>query len=216
MFYRPGIDPHGLPHNPFNALVAPRPIGWISSLAADGSPNLAPYSFFNAVSYTPPQVIFSGGPRPVTQKGEDWSRKDTVANVEATGDFVANIATQDLREEMNRSSIEAPPDFDEFAYAGLTMAPSEVVNAPRVAEAKIHLECTYLQSVTLKALEGYGPNILVVGEVVGIHIDDSVLTDGIVDAARLQQLGRLGGFDYCVVDNVFTMRRPRWPEDADR
>lgn len=214
MFYRPGIDPHGLPHNPFNALVAPRPIGWISSLAPDGTANLAPYSFFNAVSYTPPQVIFSGGPRSAAQAGEPWSRKDSVTNIEATGEFVANVATWDLREAMNRSSIEAPPDFDEFAYAGLTMAPSEVVKAPRMAEAKIHLECVYLQSVTLKARDGYGPNTLVVGEVVGIHIDDSVLKDGIVDSAGLRQLGRLGYMDYCVVDEVFSMRRPRWPEDT--
>ncbi len=216
MFYRPGIDPHGLPHNPFNALVAPRPIGWISSLAPDGKPNLAPYSFFNAVSYTPPQVIFSGGPRVESLPGEAWSRKDSVANIEATGDFVANIVTWDLKDAMNKSSVEAPPDFDEFAHAGLTMAPSEVVKAPRVAEAKIHLECVYLQSVILKAKEGYGPNIIVVGEVVGIHIDDSVLTDGIVDAARLKQLGRLGGMDYCVVDDVFQMPRPVWPDDAKK
>lgn len=212
MFYRPGIDPHGLPHNPFNAIVAPRPIGWISSLAPDGSPNLAPYSFFNAVSYTPPQVIFSGGPRPVRQAGETWERKDSVANIEATGDFVANIATWDLKEQMNRSSIEAPSDFDEFADTGLTMAPSKVVNAPRVAEARIHLECVYLQSVTLKANEGYGPNIIVVGEVVGIHIDDSVLTDGRVDPSKLRQIARLGYLDYCVVDEVFSMPRPKWPE----
>ena len=215
MFYRPGIDRHGLPHNPFNALVAPRPIGWISTLDREGKPNIGPYSFFNAVSYTPPQVIFSGGPRPEPQAGEDWSRKDSVTNVEATGDFVVNVCTWDLREAMNRTSVEAPPDFDEFAHAGLTTAPSEVVKAPRIAEAKIHLECAYLQSVTLKALEGHGPNVIVVGEVVGIHIDDSVLTDGIVDAARLKQVGRLGYMDYCVVDEVFQMRRPRWPDDAE-
>jgi flavin reductase (DIM6/NTAB) family NADH-FMN oxidoreductase RutF len=214
MFYRPQ-DGHGLPHNPFNALVVPRPIGWISSLAADGSVNLAPFSFFNAVSYTPPQVIFSGGPRPAP-KGADAPKKDSVANVEATGEFVANLATWDLRVQMNRSSIEAPPDFDEFDYAGLTKAPAELVKPPRVAECLAHLECRYLQSVTLKALPGHGPNTIIVGEVIGIHIDERVLTDGMVDMAKLKPIGRLGYMDYCVVEEVFSMRRPRWPEDADK
>jgi flavin reductase (DIM6/NTAB) family NADH-FMN oxidoreductase RutF len=212
MFYRPQ-DGHGLPHNPFNAIVAPRPIGWISSLAPDGTANLAPYSFFNGVSYSPPQVIFSGGPG-AGKKSEASPRKDSVANVEATGEFVANIATWELREAMNKTSIEGPPDHDEFEYAGLTKAPSELVKPPRVAESPIHLECKYLQSVTLKELPDYHPNIMVVAEVIGIHIDESVLTEGLVDPRKLKAIARLGYMDYTLVDDFFTMRRPIWPDDA--
>ena len=144
MFYRTD-EPHGLPHNPFISLVIPRPIGWISSLAADGTVNLAPYSFFNAVAYSPPQVIFSGGAR-VPVPGGGAAIKDSVANVEATGEFVCNVATWELREAMNATSAEAPPEVDEFALAGLTMAKSELVAPPRVAESPIHLECKYLHS----------------------------------------------------------------------
>jgi len=212
MFYRPE-DGHGLPHNPFNALVIPRPIGWISSLAPDGTVNLAPYSFFNGISYTPPQVMFSGGARPA-DKGDPEVKKDSVANVEATGEFVCNLATWDLREAMNKTAIDGPPDHDEVAYAGLTKAPAELVKPPRVAESPIHLECRYLQSVTLKSVEGYGPNILVIGEVIGIHIDESVLTDGLIDNSKLKPIGRLGYMDYVCVDEVFTMIRPKWPDDA--
>ncbi len=174
MFYRPATEPHGLPHNPFNALIVPRPIGWISSIAPDGGANLAPYSFFNGVSYAPPQVMFSGGPRqaPTTPEGELSTQKDSVTNIEATGEFVVNIATWDLREAMNKSAIEAPPDFDEFDYAGVTKTPSELVAPPRVAESPIHLECAYLQSVALKAKEGHEPNVVIIGEVLGIHIDE--------------------------------------------
>lgn len=209
MFYRTD-QPHGLPHNPFNSLVVPRPIGWISSLAPDGTANLGPYSFFNAVSYTPPQVMFSGGPRPAP-KGETAPLKDSVANIEATGAFVVNLAVWALRERMNASSAEAPPDVDEFELAGLTKAPSELVAPPRVAESPVHLECQYLQSVRLKSREGYEPNVIVIGEVLGIHIADEVLTDGLVDMKKLRPLGRLGYMDYCVVDDVFTMHRPKWP-----
>jgi flavin reductase (DIM6/NTAB) family NADH-FMN oxidoreductase RutF len=211
MFYRPRLDRHGLPHNPFNAIVGPRPIGWISTLSADGAANLAPFSFFNGVSYTPPQVMFSGGPRP-HGKGEAWAHKDSVANVEATGEFVCNIATWELREQMNLTSAEGPPDLDEFEHAGLTKAPSDLVAPPRVGEAPIHLECRYLQSVPLKAWEGYGHNTIIVGEVVGIHIDERVLTDGLIDYAKLRPIARLGyRGDYVVVDEVFEMIRPSWP-----
>jgi len=211
MFYRPQ-DGHGLPHNPFNAIVAPRPIGWISSLDADGTVNLAPYSFFNAISYSPPQVMFSGGPGALREPARP--HKDSVANVEATGEFVHSVATWDLREAMNKTAIESPADHDEFAYAGLTKAPSELVKPPRVAESPIHLECKYLQSVRLKELPGREPNIMVVAEVIGVHIDESVLTDGLVDPRKLKAISRLGYMDYAVTDDFFTMKRPRWPDDA--
>ncbi|MDJ0947374.1 MAG: flavin reductase family protein [Alphaproteobacteria bacterium] len=208
MFYRTDQH-HGLRHNPFNALVIPRPIGWISSLAPDGSANLAPYSFFNGVSYTPPQVMFSGGPR-LAAPGEKAPKKDSVANIEATGDFVVNLATWALREAMNQTAIDAPPEVDEFDYAGLTRAPSELVKAPRVAESPVHLECEYVKSVELLADEGVEPNIIVIGKVVGVHISDSVLTDGVVDQTKLVPIGRLGGHDYVKVTDIFTMRRPTW------
>ena len=211
MFYRPQ-DGHGLPHSPFNAIVAPRPIGWISSLDAEGTVNLAPYSFFNAISYSPPQVMFSGGPG--SMRSPARPHKDSVANVEATGEFVHSVATWDLREAMNKTAIESPADHDEFEYAGLTKAPSELVKPPRVAESPIHLECKYLQSVRLKELPGREPNIMVVAEVIGVHIDESVLTDGLVHPRKLKAISRLGYMDYGVTDDFFTMGRPRWPEDA--
>ena len=211
MFYRTD-EPHGLPHNPFNSLVVPRPIGWISSLGPDGTANLGPYSFFNAVSYTPPQVMFSGGPRPAP-KGETAARKDSVTNIEATGEFVCNLATWDLREQMNASSAEAPADVDEFELAGLTKEPAELVAAPRVAESPVHLECRYLQSVVLKSREGYSPNVIVIGEVLGIHISDEVLTEGMVNHGKLRPIGRMGYMDYCKVDELFTMHRPKWPSE---
>lgn len=207
MFYRPGQEHHGLPRNPFNALIVPRPIGWISSLAPDGTANLAPYSFFNGISYSPPQVMFSAGQRP-HKKGEPYEPKDSQANPEQTGDFVCNMATWELREAMNLSAEHVPPGVDEFDHAGVTKTPSETVNAPRVAESPIHLECKYLQSVQTKTREGYGANVLIIGEVVGIHIDDSVLTDGFVDMEKVQPIGRLGYMDYVTVDDVWTMFRP--------
>lgn len=207
MFYRPGIDKHGLPRNPFNALIVPRPIGWISSVAADGTVNLAPFSFFNGVSYSPPQVMFSAGPKPV-EKNDPWEHKDSVANIEATGEFVCNIATWDLREQMNLTAVESPANLDEFEFSGLTKGPSELVTPPRVAESPIHLECRYLQSVALKTNEGWGHSTMIIGEVLGIHIDDSVLTDGFVDMDKIKPIGRLGYMDYATVDDVWEMHRP--------
>jgi len=211
MFYRTD-EKHGLRHNPFNALVAPRPIGWISTLDCDGRPNLAPYSFFNAVSYTPPQVLFSGGPRPAKRGDPPHDNgvpmKDSVTNARETGEFVCNIATWDLREPMNASSAHVPAGIDEFDVAGLTKAPSRLVKPPRVAEAPVHLECVTVAVYPTLSVPGYAPNMIVLGKVVGIHIDERVLTDGVVDHAKLRLLGRLGGHDYVCVNDVFQMRRP--------
>jgi flavin reductase (DIM6/NTAB) family NADH-FMN oxidoreductase RutF len=206
MFYRAG-EPHGLKHNPFNAIVVPRPIGWISSLDARGSVNLAPYSFFNAVAYVPPQVIFSA----TTAHTADGGLKDTVANVLETKEFVVNLATWDLREAMNRSSAPAPREVDEFTLAGVTAEPSRLVRPPRVKESPVHLECRYLQSVPLLTHDARSPNTLVIGEVVGVHIDDAVIVDGMLDYARMQPIGRLGYQDYTRVGDVFAMPRPGWP-----
>ncbi len=206
MFYRTG-QPHGLRHNPFNALVVPRPIGWISSIDAEGVVNLAPYSFFNAVAYTPPQVIFSA----TGAHSADGGLKDTVANIETTKAFVVNLATWDLREEMNRSSAPAPREIDEFTLAGVTPEPAILVAPPRVKESPVHLECRYVQSVKLLSPDPRAPNTLVIGEVLGVHIADHVIVDGMVDYARLQPIGRLGYMDYTRVGDVFAMQRPSWP-----
>ena len=208
MFYRTD-QPHGLPHSPFNAIVVPRPIGWISSLDAEGRVNLAPFSFFNAVAYTPPQVMFSSSGR-----HEQGGPKDSVANIEETGEFVVNLATWDLRKQMNATSIAAPHGIDEFELAGLSKAKSELVAPPRVAESPVHLECRYVQSVRLLSRDPTNTPVVVFGEVLGIHIDDAMLTDGLVDMAKLQPIGRLGYMDYVKVTEVFTMQRPKWPEDA--
>ncbi len=196
MFYDATNNVHGLKHDPFKQLVAPRPIGWISSLSADGVVNLAPYSFFNGVSTTPHVVMFASG-----------GRKDSVENIEATGEFVCNMATWALREEMNLSSAILPPEVDEMDYAGLEKAPSRLVKPPRVAASPVALECTYLQTVELAPSNGE-PNFVVFGTVVGIFIDDSVIDDGMVDITRIKPIARLGYHDYTVVDEPFTMKRP--------
>lgn len=199
MFYRPGLDPHGLPHNPFKALVAPRPIGWISTLDAEGRRNLAPYSFFNAFSDTPPMVGYAS-----TGAKASGERKDTLANIRATGEFVVNIVSYALRDAMNASSAPLPAEADEFVHAGLTPAPCETVRAPRVAEAPAALECRLWRIVDLP---GTG-NALALGEVTGIHIDDAVLRDGMVDVTRYNPMARVGYHDYAAVMEVFPLRRP--------
>lgn len=198
-FWDPRAEPHGLPRDPFLALVTPRPIGWISTLSPDGVPNLAPYSFFNAFSTRPYVVGFSG-----------TGRKDSVANAEATGEFTVNIATADLKDAMNASSASVPPDVDEFALAGLEALPGRAVKAPRVAGAKAALECLTLSTVPITGRDGGEPaSFLVLGEVVGIHLDEIVLVDGLIDIARLRPLARLGYMDYSIVEDSFAMERPK-------
>jgi flavin reductase (DIM6/NTAB) family NADH-FMN oxidoreductase RutF len=199
MFYDPRKDPHGLPHNPWTALVTPRPIGWISSLGADGTANLAPYSFFNAVAGSPPFVLFSSTPR-----------KNSLENVETSGEFAVNIATWDLREAMNRSSAPYPHGVDEFEVVGLAKAPCRNIRAPRVARSPIVIECTLNDTIPLKPKSGLPcATTLVLGEVVGIYIDDAILSsDGRVDTARMRPIARLGYMDYSVTDMVFEMMRP--------
>lgn len=203
MFYETKENRHGLPHDPFKSCVVPRPIGWITTLGPDGTVNLAPYSFFNGVASEPPMVMFSSnGPAP-------RPNKDTVANCEATGEFVANIATWDLREQMNRTSAPVPAEVDEFALAGLETEPSRLVSPPRVKASPIHLECRYERTVDLPCTSPGGRNALVLGRVVGIHIDESVLTDGLIDMAKVRPIARLGYMDYTRVDLVFSMQRPK-------
>lgn len=200
MFYRPGTDPHGLAHNPFKALVAPRPIGWISTVSAEGRVNLAPYSFFNAVADTPPMVIFSNS----GSKAGETAAKDSVTNIRASGEFVCNVVPLALKDAMNVSSGEYHSDIDEFEHAGLAKAPGRVVAPPRVAAAPAALECRLWRIVELPG----AANVLVIGEVVGVHIADSVIVDGKVDVTLYQPLARLGYRDYAAVSEVFALSRP--------
>jgi flavin reductase (DIM6/NTAB) family NADH-FMN oxidoreductase RutF len=199
MFYETADNKHGLKYDPFKAIVAPRPIGWISTLSAGGVPNLAPYSFFNAVSHAPPMVMFTSG-----------GRKDSIRNIEATGEFVCNLATLELSEQMNKSSAEVGPEVDEFELAGLTAAPCRLVKAPRVAESPAALECKLLRIEELKDLNGTPVDRhMALGQVVGVHIDDRYVHDGMLDATELQSLARLGYMDYSAVDKVFEILRPQ-------
>jgi flavin reductase (DIM6/NTAB) family NADH-FMN oxidoreductase RutF len=197
-FYEPRKG-HGLPHDPFKAIVAPRPIGWISSLDAAGRPNLAPYSFFNAFCTFPPIVGFASE-----------RRKDSVDNVEATGEFVCNLVGMELAEAMNATSAGVPHGEDEMALAGLEAAACTVVKPPRVAKAAAALECKLLQVVRLAGADGIPlDNWLVLGEVVGVHIADRVLVDGRFDTAAAQPVARCGyRGDYAVVTGLFEMIRP--------
>jgi flavin reductase (DIM6/NTAB) family NADH-FMN oxidoreductase RutF len=201
VFYDAISNDHGLKHDPWKALVVPRPIGWISTLSADGVCNLAPYSFFNATSERPHYVMFGSA-----------GRKDSVRNIEETGEFVCSLATYELRFHMNTTSAPVPHGIDEFPLAGLTVAPSRMVRPPRVKESPVAFECQYWRTIELPpALPGGGAGYSVVfGLVVGIHIDDSVITDGIVDSAAMQPIARLGYMDYTVVtpESVFTIQRP--------
>lgn len=208
MFYRP--DAADAPRaGLLNALVLPRPIGWISTLDGEGRPNLAPYSFFNAVAYRPPQVMFAA-----TGGHDHGGLKDSLANIEATGEFVVNFATWALRAAVNASSIGAPHGFDEFAHAGLTKAPALTVRPFRVAESPVHLECVLSQLVALESPDPDQPNRMVIGRVTGVHVADELFVDGKVDPHRLDAIARLGYDQYARVTEVFAMTRPRWPEES--
>lgn len=199
MFYRPE-DGHGLPHNPFNALITPRPIGWISSRAADGSNNLAPYSFFNGVAYTPPQVMFAS----TGSKDDQPGTKDSLANIEDTGVFCVNIVAYEMRDAMNASSEMLPKEVDEFSHAGLTAVECDTINCARIEGAPAALECKLTQIVTLPGVA----NRVAFGEVTGIHLCDDCLRDGIFDVTTFQPLARMGYRDYTVVRDVFSLARP--------
>ena len=201
MFYEPAKG-HGLPHDPFKAIVAPRPIGWISSINARGDVNLAPYSFFNALSTHPHLVMFSS-------EGE----KDSVVFARESGEFVVNLVGQALVEQMNASAVDAPRGVSEFDYAGLTPALSRMVRPPRVEGALAALECKVTEILEPKGLDGKtGERFVVFGEVVGIHIDEAVMTDGLFDIVKAGTVARLGYMDYAAVTETFQMRRPRWAD----
>ena len=199
MFYRPE-DGHGLPHNPFNALITPRPIGWISTKSADGINNLAPYSFFNGVSYTPPQVMFAS----TGAKEDQDNTKDSMANIEATGVFCVNVVEFAMRDAMNITSEGLPHDVDEFERAGLTAEACETIDCARVAGVPAAMECKLTKIVTLPGAS----NRVVFGEVTGIHMRDDCLKDGIFDVTSFNPLARLGYRDYSTVRELFSLARP--------
>ena len=200
MFYEVSRG-HGLPHDPFKALVVPRPIGWITAMSAKGEINLSPYSFFNAFSDRPHIVGFSSE-----------GRKDAMTFVEETREFVCNLATFEVRSQMNATSAPLPRGESEIIHSGLTQAPSRLVRPPRVAEAPAALECKWLQTVPLKPLGGGDPRyFLVLGQVVGIHIDDRFLVEGLVDTAAMRPIARAGYRDYFVAtpETKFSITRPK-------
>jgi flavin reductase (DIM6/NTAB) family NADH-FMN oxidoreductase RutF len=199
MFYRPE-DGHGLRHDPFSAIVSPRPIGWISTRGADGGENLAPYSFFNAVAYTPPQVMVAS----TSAKPDRGDSKDTLSNIRDTGVFCVNIVEYARRDAMNRTSGPWPRETDEFADAGIPRAPCATIPCSRVARAPAALECRLSQIVRL---EGEA-NLVAIGRVTGVHIHDDALVDGRLDVTRYQPLARLGYRDYARVTEVFSLARP--------
>lgn len=200
-FYEPQLG-HGLPHDPFNAIVGPRPIGWISTQSKEGVNNLAPYSFFNAFNYVPPIVGFAS-----------IGAKDSLRNVQENGEFVWNLVTRPLAEAMNQTCAPLPPDQSEFEFAALTPAPSRVVDVPRVAESPVAFECRCTQIVQLQGINKQTVDTwLVLGEVVGVHIDNRLLKDGVYDTANAQHILRGGGpADYFSIgpEQLFHMWRPK-------
>ncbi len=199
MFYETAKRNHGLPHDPFKAIVAPRPIGWITTMNAEGAINLAPYSYFNGVSSRPPVVMFSSE-----------GHKDSVTNAKETGEFVCNLATWDLREQMNATSATFPYGVNEMEKAGLKPAPSVLVKPPRVAASPCALECKVTQIVPLQYLPGEAPETYVVfGQVIGVHIDEQFIKHGLLDTAAMKPIARCGYHDYSLLDETFTMVRPR-------
>jgi len=199
MFYEPK-DGHGLPHNPFNAIVTPRPIGWVSTRGLNGVDNLAPYSFFNAIAYTPPQVMFaSTGVKP-----DQTNAKDTVANIRDTGVFALNIVSYALRDAMNASSQTLPADQDEFVHADLEKAQCRSIDCPYVAAAPAVLECKLTQIIKLEG----ETNQMVLGEVTGIYMNDACMKDDMFDVTTFNPLSRLGYRDYAAVTDLFSLSRP--------
>jgi flavin reductase (DIM6/NTAB) family NADH-FMN oxidoreductase RutF len=204
MHYDTAKNDHGLRFNPFKALVAPRPIGWIGTLDGEGRRNLAPYSFFNAVNHDPPMVMFSS-----------HGQKNSVANIEQTGEFTCSLATWALREAMNMSSAAVAHGVDEFELAGLASAPSRFINAPRVAQSPAAFECRLWKTLELPSANGIHHYTAVFGTVVGIYVDDAFVKDGMVDTGAMQPIARMGYMQYSVVkpETVFELNRPEVTPD---
>ena len=199
MFFEPKHG-HSLKHNPFNAIVVPRPIGWISTRDTNGIDNLAPYSFFNAVAYVPPQVMFSS----TGSKSDQDGTKDTVANIRTTGVFCVNIVGQAMVDAMNASSATLPHDVDEFTHAGLEKIICRTIDCARVRAVPAALECSVIDIVSLRGDQ----NTLVFGEVTGIYLEDAFITEGKFDITKFTPVGRLGYRDYTNVKEPYELLRP--------
>ena len=198
MIYSTALQDHGLPHDPFKAIVTPRPIGWITALNREGEVNLSPYSFFNAVSSRPHIVMFSSE-----------EKKDAVAFIEETGEFTCSLVTRALAQQMNQTSAPLPRGTSEYEHAGLAMAPSQFVKPPRVAGSPAALECKLLSIQQLSDIDGNAvPRWMVLGQVVGIFMDDAFVKDGRFDTAGANPIARCGYADYAEVDRVFSIIRP--------
>lgn len=194
---------HGLPHNPLKAIIAPRPIGWIGTRSRNGCVNLAPYSFFNMIADTPPLVMFSSS-----------GKKDSVSFIEETGVFTVSAVGDQLKQQMNTSSVDAPRGTSEFKYSGLATAAGRLVEAPFVKEAYAALECEAVEIKQLRDREGnLSENYMVIGEVIAVHLDENILTNGLVDIKKARPVSRLGYMDYATTEEVYQMFRPKWPED---
>ncbi len=204
MFYETDKNDHGLRYNPFKSICVPRPIAWISSLSKTGVLNIAPFSQFTNVSYDPPMVVFSSSDR------GNGNQKDTVQNILDTKEFVVNMATWELRDEVEITGQDVNPEVDEAKLAGLEMTPSQLVKPPRIARSPIQMECVFYSSMTVPGKKG--PHHLMVGRVIGVHIKDEVIgADGKLDILKIRPLARLGYLDYTSVESLFTML-PKGPE----
>ncbi len=203
MYYDPLKNDHGLPHDPFKSCVVPRPIGWISTISKDGIHNLAPFSQFQNLSFDPPYVMFAAN------QNSRGMKKDTVINIEHTGEFVYNMATYELRQAVNLSAQEVPPEIDEFEIAGLRKAPSIMIKPARVAESPIQFECLLYSSIRLPGNGPMGSVDIIIGRVVLIHIKDEVIgPDGRIDILKIRPLARLGYYDYTTIESIFEMVIP--------
>jgi flavin reductase (DIM6/NTAB) family NADH-FMN oxidoreductase RutF len=202
VFYRTD-QPHGLPHDPFKSCVVPRPIAWISSIHPNGAINLAPFSFFNALASDPPMVMIS-----FTGYHQHGGEKDSLYNIKNSGDFVVNMVPLALKDAMNTTTAPVAHEVDELALAGLNTEESVLVKPPRVREAPINMECEFFQEINLPCTLENSINTTIIGKVLGIHIKDEVLTDGMIDLAKIRPMARLGYNQYTDVDHLYTMTRP--------
>jgi len=194
---------HGLPHDPFKSCVVPRPIAWISSIHPNGAINLAPFSFFNALASDPPMVMIS-----FTGYHQHGGEKDSLYNIKSSGDFVVNMVPLALKDAMNKTTAPVAHEVDELALAGLNTEESVLVKPPRIREAPINMECELFQEINLPCTLENSINTTIIGKVLGIHIKDEVLTDGMIDLSKIKPLARLGYNQYTDVNHLFTMTRP--------
>jgi flavin reductase (DIM6/NTAB) family NADH-FMN oxidoreductase RutF len=203
MFYNTKEKDHNLLYNPFKSCIVPRPIGWISTISNDGIVNIAPFSYFNAVSDLPPVIMFSSSQKP------DGDEKDTIKNIEQNGEFVFNIATYDLQEAMSQSSTPLPYGVSEAEEYDIQTTPSELVKPPRIALSPINLECRHIKTMMLDA-DGVDCKVKVIfGHVIGCNINDNVITDGKIDLKKIRPIARLGYDQYAVIDNIFTLKKKK-------